>query len=202
MSGFISTYVHLPTWDDLVVRDVLAFVNECRRSLALPETTYLCKGRRMADGSKNRHASVIGRSIVENDERPLESVIDVEAETVTVRNLRHCYAGQPTEHVFRIPANIVTLFLRPFERNEFGDLRQDWNEGHSYSRRYNISAGGVSMYAQYADEVREILRTRDVNWINEGYADYRDHSDSTEIIRRTGAEVNPTRFVGSLRAAA
>jgi hypothetical protein len=58
------------------------------------------------------------------------------------------------------------------------------------------------MYAQYADEVREILRTRDVNWINEGYADYRDHSDSTEIIRRTGAEVNPTRFVGSLRAAA
>jgi hypothetical protein len=200
MNFHVSSY-RFPTWDQLVLADVLAFVNECRRALYLPEASNLCRGRRACDG--HVHASVIGRSIVENDKRPLESEIDTEACTITVRDLSHHFRGQSYEHVFEIPSNIVWLFLRPFENTkwEFEGLRQEYRDCSIYDNRYRLSCNGISRYVQYADEVREILMREDVNWISEGYANRREAAEGTHVWRSGDRAVSPTRFVGAVRAA-
>lgn len=58
---------------------------------------------------------------------------------------------------------------------------------HSYERRFNV---GMNRWSSYHDTAQEVLdRIGDdvdqVEYITEGYADFRDHPDGTEIIRMT-----------------
>jgi hypothetical protein len=67
---------------------------------------------------------------------------------------------------------------------------------HSYEKRFNACLDGrVSMYADTVAEVFDHAREHGmaVDWIAEGYADYREYEDGTEIIRRsTGVFVDPS----------
>lgn len=69
---------------------------------------------------------------------------------------------------------------------------------HSYEKRFNACPDGrVSMYAETAAEIFDHAREHGmvVDWIAEGYADYRDSEYGCEIVRRsTGVFVDPREW--------
>lgn len=69
---------------------------------------------------------------------------------------------------------------------------------HSYEKRFNACLDGrVSMYAETVGEIFDHAREHGmvVDWIAEGYADYRDSEYDCEIVRRsTGVFVDPSTW--------
>jgi hypothetical protein len=71
-----------------------------------------------------------------------------------------------------------------------------------YEKKYNVCTGRISRYVDTLDEVREIAKTRTVDFVTEGYADYRDvyyedgvlDDSRVEVVRRTTRTLDPEEY--------